>query len=127
MELVGPDAPLWSTNPNLALALMASILSGHPLVVRLREHLRRSMFGDGFLPSVLAERSGDPSVVVHHGVPDAPPPTFEFMYVGIGDSSLHPTPWSCPFRWANRIAINASDLNIYMYGESVPVHNMYGA
>ena len=76
---------------------MASIPSGHPLIVRLRDQLKHSLFGGGLLPSVLAERSGDPVVTVHHGVPDAPPPTFEFTYVGIGDSSLQPTPWSCPF------------------------------
>ena len=76
---------------------MASIPSGHPLIVRLRDQLSQSLFGDGLLPSVLAERSGDPVVVVHHGGPNAPPPTFEFIYVGIGDSSLQSTPWSCPF------------------------------
>ena len=65
--------------PKLALALMAIIPSGHPLVVRLRDQLRQSLFGDGLLPSILVERSGDPTVVVHHGVPDAPPPTFEFV------------------------------------------------
>ena len=76
---------------------MASIPSGHDIIVRFREQLGQLIFGDGLLPFVLAERSGDPLVVVHHGVPGASPPTFEFVYVGIGDSKIQPTPWSCPF------------------------------
>ena len=64
------------------------------------------MCGDGLLPFVLAERSGDPTVVVHHGVPDASPPTFEFVYVGIGDACLQPTPWSCPFVGPSAITSN---------------------
>ncbi len=93
LALVVLSATLWTTSPWLALA---PIPSGRPSIARLREQLRRSLFGDGFLPFVLAVRSGDPVVVAHHGVPDASPPTFEYVYVGIGDSSLQPMPWSYP-------------------------------
>jgi len=96
--LVGPDAPLWTTAPRLALALAASIPSGRASVVSLRNQLQQLMCGGGMLPFVVAERSGDPVVVVHHGVPDASPPTFDFIYVGTWESRLQPTPWSCPIR-----------------------------
>ena len=89
-----PNAQVWTASPKLDLAFIASELSGHPLVVRLRDQLRQSLSGDGLL---LAERSGDPIVVVHHGVRGAPPPTFDFIYVGIGYRFLQPTPWSSPF------------------------------
>ena len=99
--LVGPDAALWTTSPRLALALAASIPSGRPLIVHLRNELRQALFGDGLLPFVLAERSGEPIVVVHHGILDAPPPAFEFVYVGTGDLTLHPSLWTCPFCGTN--------------------------
>ena len=77
LALVGPDAALWTTSPRLASALAASIPSGRPEFVRLRTELRHALFGEGLLPFVLAERAGDPTVVVHHGILDAPPPLFE--------------------------------------------------
>lgn len=65
------------------------------------------MFGDGLLPFVLAERSGDPVVVLHHGVPDASTRTFEFAYVGTGASCLQPTPWSHPSGGQGQLAMTA--------------------
>ena len=60
VALVGPDATLWTTSPPLALALAASMPSGRAEIVQIREQLRELMLGDGLLPFVLAERSGDP-------------------------------------------------------------------
>ena len=73
------------------------------------------MFGEGILPGVLAQLTCDTTVTVVHRPPNSPPPACEFIYVGVGDDFLHPTPWSCPFvgqtltrdRCANYIASRA--------------------
>ena len=95
--LVGPMSELWACAPRLALVLSASIPSGVPEIVRLRSCLEEGMFGNGILPGALAQLTSDTIVTVVHRPPNSPPPAREFIYVGVGDDSLHPTPWSCPF------------------------------
>ena len=105
-DLIGDGAPLWAAKPEMAFVLLATVPSGEPEIVRLREELISRLH----LPALKASRSLRPAVI-HSDRPTGQDAS-RLVYVGCGrnDPQGRPSQFFNPFLFFHQSEAIANDL-----------------